>query len=428
MRKALILSTFITFVISLSAQSVRDEMRADPLCSASNYMAYPGPRQQELTPAPDGMKPFYISHYGRHGSRFHSKPSIYNAPLLTLQRADSLGKLTPMGQDVARRLLRISKDAENRWGDLTPLGVQQHREIAYRMFHRFPEVFEGKTDIDARSTGVGRCILSMENALVQLIRLNQRLKVHHNATHRDMDYLNLQDKRLFALKNNKASLKLYNKYFKRYMRNEHLMQSLFNDTAYVNHQVNAADLALQLLNVAAIMQNTELGKEVTLYDIFTEEEIYNMWKIGNVRWYVGWGGSTVNGGVQPFSQRNLLRRMIQDADSCILKKRPCVQLRFGHETVLLPLVCLLDINGYGVALDDLEQLEEKGWVNYRIFPMAANLQFIFYRRDPEDRDVLFKVLLNENEAALPLPTDNPPYYKWSDFRDYYLQKLDSFHE
>ena len=94
----------------------------------------------------------------------------------------------------------------------------------------------------------------------------------------------------------------------------------------------------------------------------------------------------------------------------------------------MPLVCLLDLNGYGVALDDLEQLEEHGWMNYRIFPMGANIQFIFYRRNPTDRNVLFKVLLNENEATLPLPTDTPPYYKWSDFREYYLNKLANFHE
>lgn len=428
MRKALILSTFITIVISLSAQSAREEMRVDPLLSASNYMIYPGPQQKKLTPAPKGTKPFYISHYGRHGSRFHSKPSIYNAPLLTLQKADSAGKLTPWGRDVMQRLETISKDAENRWGDLTPLGAQQHQEIAYRMYKRFPEIFKGSAEIDARSTGVGRCVLSMENALVQLLRLNPSLRIHHNATHRDMDYLNLQDKQLFALKNNKASFQLYNKYQKRYARNKHLMQSLFNDSVYVSRHVNATDLALQLLFVAAIMQNTELGKQVTLFDIFTEDEIYYNWKIGNIRWYIGWGGCSVNGGVQPFTQRNLLRKMIADADSCIRRTQPIAQLRFGHETVLMPLVCLLDLNGYGFATDDLDQLEERGWVNYRIFPMAANLQFIFYRKDPTDRDVLFKVLLNENEATLPLPTNNPPYYKWSDFREYYLKKLETFHE
>jgi hypothetical protein len=60
--------------------------------------------------------------------------------------------------------------------------------------------------------------------------------------------------------------------------------------------------------------------------------------------------------------------------------------------------------------------------------MSANVQFIFYRRHPKDKQVLFKVLLNENEATLPLPTDQPPYYKYSDFRDYCLRKLEAYDE
>ena len=428
MRKILLLSSFIVFFISLSAQTVREDIRRDVHCIASNYMAYPNPTQKKLTPAPKGMKPFYISHYGRHGSRFHTKPSMYNAPIITLQKADSLGKLTPMGRDVLQRLDLIRKDAVNRWGDLSPLGALQQQQIAERMFQRFPEVFKDHAEIDARSTSVGRCVLSMENMLMQLLRLNPRLNLHYDATHRDADILNFQDKHLFALKSNKASKDLYRKYAKRYERHDHLTQLLFNDTAYVRHHVNAPDLALQLLIVAAIMQNTELREEVSLFDIFTEDELYYNWRIGNVRWYIGWGACPVNGGVQPYTQRNLLRRIIQDADSCIVQSKTKVQLRFGHETVLMPLVCLLDLNGYGVALDDLEQLEEHGWKNYRIFPMGANIQFIFYRRNPTDRNVLFKVLLNENEATLPLPTDTPPYYKWSDFREYFLNKLANFHE
>ena len=428
MRKILLLSSFIIFAISLSAQSVHEDMRRDILCLASNYRAYPTPEQKKLTPAPKGMKPFYISHYGRHGSRFHTKPSMYNAPFRTLQKADSLGKLTPMGRDVLRRLDLIRKDAANRWGELTPLGALQQQQIAERMFQRFPEVFKDYAEIDARSTSVGRCVLSMENMLMQLLRLNPRLNIHQDATHRDADFMNFQDKRLFALKSNKASANLYKKYMKRYERHDHLMQSLFNDTAYVHHQVDAPELALQLLIVASIIQNTELRKDISLFDIFTEDELYYNWRIGNVRWYIGWGACPVNGGVQPYTQRNLLQRIIQDADSCILQQKTKVQLRFGHETVLMPFACLLDLNGYGVVLDDLDQLEERGWMNYRIFPMAANIQFIFYRRNPTDRNVLFKVLLNENEATLPLPTDTPPYYKWSDFREYFLNKLANFHE
>ncbi len=412
----------------LRAQTAAQEIRQNVLCTASNYMAYPGPIQQVLTPAPQGMKPFYISHYGRHGSRFHSRPSMYNEPYLTLARADSLGKLSDLGREVMLRLDIIRKDAENRWGELTPLGVQQQKDIARRMMERFPEVFEGHTDIDARSTGVGRCILSMEYALMEMLQHNPDLNVHHNATHRDMDYLNLQDKKLMALKFNKPAKEWYDRYISQTAHHAHLMRELFADTLYANKHVNMVDLSVQLFLIAAIMQNTELGQHITLYDLFDYDESYRIWKIGNARWYIGWGAADVNGAVQPYAQRNLLRRLIEDADKVLSQPNTKVELRFGHETVLLPLICLLDINGYGFTTNDLEQLEPNGWINYRIFPMSCNLQLVFYRRSPKDRadDVLFKVLLNENEATLPLPTNQAPYYRWGDFRRYYLDKLDRY--
>ena len=61
-----------------------------------------------------------------------------------------------------------------------------------------------------------------------------------------------------------------------------------------------------------------------------------------------------------------------------------------------------------------------------MFPMASNVQFVFYRSDVNDDDVIFKVLLNEQEASLPLPTDIAPYYHWKDFREFYLKKLDAY--
>ena len=428
MKKLLLTLVGAMFCMVLRAQTAAQEIRQNVLCTASNYMAYPGPIQQVLTPSPQGMKPFYISHYGRHGSRFHSKPSMYNEPYLTLARADSLGKLSDLGREVMLRLDIIRKDAENRWGELTPLGVQQQKDIARRMMERFPEVFEGRTDIDARSTGVGRCILSMEYALMEMLQHNPDLNVHHNATHRDMDYLNLQDKKLMALKFNKPAKEWYDRYVSQTAHRTHLMRELFADTLYANKHVNMVDLSVQLFLIAAIMQNTELGQHITLYDLFDYDESYRIWKIGNARWYIGWGAAFVNGAVQPYAQRNLLRRLIEDADKVLSQPNTKVELRFGHETVLLPLICLLDINGYGFTTNDLEQLEPNGWINYRIFPMSCNLQLVFYRRSPKDRadDVLFKVLLNENEATLPLPTNQAPYYRWGDFRRYYLDKLDRY--
>ncbi len=428
MRKWLLAAVISLLITSLYAQTAYEEIHENILLSASNYMAYPGPTQHQLTPAPRGYKPFYISHYGRHGSRFHSKPSIYNAPYQTLLKADSLGKLTAMGKDVLRRLDVIRKDAENHWGDLTQLGAQQHEEIARRMYERFPEVFQGKADVDARSTGVGRCVLSMEYALMQLTRLNPELNIRMDATHRDVSYLNLQDKELFSLRKDEKAIELYKDFRAQNNENSHLMQTLFNDSAYVRQHINSYSFAEQLMLVAAIMQNVELGKKMTLFDIFTDEEVYRIWKNGNAWWYIGWGASPVTGSKMPYLQRNLLRKVIEQADSCIQQPKTNVHLRFGHETVMLPFICLLDINGFGMVTDNLNELVDKGWINYRAFPMGSNIQLVFYRKSPTDRDPLFKILLNENEGTLPLPAKQAPYYRWSDFRKYYLKKLDAYED
>ena len=427
--KRWVLATVISLLLApLYGQSAFDEIRENILLSASNYMAYPGPAQQKLTPAPRGYKPFYISHYGRHGSRFHSKPSFYNAPYHVLAKADSLGKLTATGKDMLHRLEVVRKDAENHWGDLTPLGAQQLQDITRRMYERFPEVFKGNADVDARSTGVGRWVLSMEYALMQLVRLNPELNIHHDATHRDVSYLNLQDKELFNLRKNKKAVQLYNDFKTRNNDVGHLMQTLFNDSVYVRQHINSYNFAEQLMLLAAIMQNVELGKQITLYDVFTSDEVYRIWKNGNAWWYIGWGASPATGSKMPNLQRNLLRKIIEQADSCIQLPKTNVHLRFGHETVVMPLICLLDINGFGMVTDNLNELTEKGWVNYRAFPMGSNIQFVLYRKSPTDRDPLFKVLLNENEATLPLPAKQAPYYRWSDFRNYYLKKLDAYED
>ena len=83
----------------------------------------------------------------------------------------------------------------------------------------------------------------------------------------------------------------------------------------------------------------------------------------------------------------------------------------------------MGINGYDLRTDKFEELEQKGWWANRVYPMAGNLQIVFYRKNASDRNPLLKVLVNEKEATLPLPSDLAPYYRWSDFRNFYLRKV-----
>ena len=62
--------------------------------------------------------------------------------------------------------------------------------------------------------------------------------------------------------------------------------------------------------------------------------------------------------------------------------------------------------------------------------MAANIQLVFYKnlKNPK-ADVLVKALLNEEEATLPLPpTSKPYYYRWSDFRRFFLNLINNYHD
>lgn len=151
-------------VLGSWAQQVKQDILNNPLLSAGNYLPYPGPDNTALTPAPKGYTPFYLSHYGRHGSRYLIDPHDYTDVMNTLARADSLGLLTPEGQHTLTIVRRMYDESLNRYGELTPLGAEQHKGIAKRMIERFPQIFEGKTNIDARSTVVIRCILSMETS------------------------------------------------------------------------------------------------------------------------------------------------------------------------------------------------------------------------------------------------------------------------
>ena len=430
MKRVLLFITSLGFALVSMAQPAVPalDIERQPQLSASNLLAYPGPTQSRLTPAPRGKKPFYLSHYGRHGSRHMTRLQDYDFVIDALQRADYEDKLSPLGRDVLGRIRQLLADAHNRMGELTPLGVQQHKDIARRMMERFPEVFRGDAVVEARSTIVVRCVLSMESTLQQMLQMNPRLRIDDDASFHDMYFMNLTDRRLKEKVQSAEARRAYADYCDRHRNWQRVTAQLFNDTAWVSQYVNGERLTYFLFRLAGSIQNTSLADKVTLYDLFTPEELLDNWRMENASWFIGYSHTPLNGGTQPFTQRNLLRRIVEQADSCIRLPRPGATLRFGHETIVLPLACLMGLNGLDAPIACLDSLEQKGWVNYRIFPMACNIQMVFYRRNPADQDVLVKVLLNEDEATLPLPTTQPPYYRWADVRQYFLKKLDSYSE
>ena len=101
MKKNLLLFSFLLSALAASAQTAKEEIYADVLKAGSNHMAYQVPTQP-LTKAPKGYTPFYMSHYGRHGSRWLLNENDYLNVLRPLRRAKELGVLTPLGMELWR--------------------------------------------------------------------------------------------------------------------------------------------------------------------------------------------------------------------------------------------------------------------------------------------------------------------------------------
>ena len=425
-RLFLLLILLTTAIIRLDAQPVLDINRQHPAYAACNYNTYPDSLYR-LTPAPKGKHPFYISHYGRHGSRYINNPRGYDIPHAMMLQAENVDELTPTGKKVLAEMNLILKSSENRWGELAEYGRQQHRWIARHMTQQFPEVFQGNAWIEAKSTIVPRCILSMGTELSEFAQYNPQLRITQEASKRDMWYMNYQDPTMRRAKLSPEAQKAFDQYSASRLGNSRLMELIFKNPDIVKEMVHESEFNYYLMKMGLFQLNTHLYRNTFLIDIFQPEELYRMWQIDNALWYAQYANFTPNnGGQYPYTQRHLLRRIISDADSCLHLERHGAQLRFGHETVLLPLVCLLGINGYDLRSSRLDDIEGRGWWCSTIFPMASNLQFVFYRSSRHDKDILFKVLLNEQEARLPIPTDCAPYYHWRDFRRHYLKLLDNY--
>ena len=426
MKILLLILLSLHFSILTSAQtSVREEIGRKVDCAAGLNRAYIPIDNPALTPPPEGKVAFAIISCNRHGSCYLGTPSDYDAPYKVLASADSIGKLTPLGKNVLDRLNRIRRDAYNRWGELSEVGVGQQQEIAQRLIERFPEILnQDAWHLGARSLRNTCSLLSMEQLMTQISKAC-RIRVYHNASKEYSDYLDYQDEGRLNTKTDSLAKAAFETFSKKYSDGDRLAKTLFADSDYINRHVDAHRLSDQLFKIAGSIQNTRLAGEVTLYDLFSEDEIWHQWKMQNAWNYLNFGNYVrQNHGPVPLILK-FLRRLLQDTDTAQTMK-PTAVFHFADETTLVPLISLMDINGYGLQTDDLETLDEKGWADYRICPMSANMQWVLYRRDREDADVLIKVLLNEQEALLPLPSETAPYYKLTDFKDYYLRILDSY--
>ena len=416
----------VSLLVSASVQAQTDvikEMKADINRAAGMFYTRPVGKMPKDTPPPAGKKPFYINHYGCPGAYYLDKSEYYTETYAIFAKADSLGKLTPLGKDVFRRIRLLCEDAKGRYGELTAKGAQQSRALVKQMVERFPDMFTAKGYYSVRSVVENRCILTMQEGLLQLSAMQQPLTARSRVSFQEKPFMDPEDKLLISQRLDSLTMARFDRFKMLNSDDGRLMNALFNDQNYVITNIDANDLGRQLYILAGDVQHTDIAGVVTLYDIFTPQELHRQWRRQNAWHYINYGGCTLNGGYQAYLQRGLLRNMMHMGDSVMKRYNPLMHLRYTHANVVMSLACLMDLDGYGLHTENLDSLEAYGWANYRIAPLGGSIEMIHYRSERGDPDVLVKVLLNGHEARLPIETDCAPYYHWNDVKRYYLRKL-----
>ena len=392
--------------------SALDQLKADPRKSYGTDYPYLL-ETPTLTKAPKGYKPFYISHYARHGSRYYWSTSLYKELDTLLTVAHDKQLLTATGEAFRTKFMAAKQELMTGVTELTDLGWQQHQGIARIMYNNFPEVFERGGNVLAISSLVGRCVISMSAFCQELVQCNPKLEIREQSSRFTLDGVVPTDGQNPVKHNYPKDLKpryeQHRDLFKGInVLRDNIVKRMFVSTeglpGRMHHNVS------NLINLYTSLPS--INHEGMMEGILTDEEYAAEWESDNLGVF-SWVYSS------QYQMIPILQDIMKKAQAAIdgISDR-VADLRFGHDTCIGPLTVLMGINGADRAPEDPNEVKNcyQSWETCK----ASNIQLVFYRNN--QADVLVKCLMNGREATLPVPTAIYPYYKWSDFVQFYTER------
>ena len=415
-----ILATLLTAfcAIGVLAQNVPalEQLKADPRKAYGTDYPY-GFKMEAITPSPRGYKPFYISGYARHGSRYYWNDRLYTQLDTLLLEAHEKQLLTEEGEAFYAQFLENKQELMTGISELTDLGWQQHQQIARTMYNRFPEVFKKGGNVLAISSLSGRCVLSMSAFCQELVQCNPAIEIREQSSRFTLDGVVPGDKQNPAYREWPKATPRYEKNRDVFPRDTTLrskvLSRVFKSTDDLpRHMRRVAD---NLINMYTSLPS--INHEGMLGDIITDEDIARNWESSNLGSY-SWVFR------DQYETIPILRDIIRKADAVLDGTSDRIaDLRFGHDSYIGPLTVLMGLDGADLDPEDPYAVKDvyQNWKTCK----ASNIQLVFYRSRRATDDILVKCLLNGYEVTLPVPTDKFPYYRWSDLRAHYQARIDS---
>lgn len=400
-------------LVSLSLQAQQYDVLDQVSKDARKSWGMEGPHRfdnlPKLTKAPKGYQPFYIGHYGRHGSRYAWSSSTYSLLHKVFTKAEELGVLTPYGKEFAARYEDFYMEPWINSGDLVPLGFEQHEKIGRYVYDNFKPVFKGKRKVDALASTAQRCIVSMSAFVQGLTARNGDLQVRQASNHVGMGIIAPPSApssmvRHFKGEEDPIALESVQSFTYRKLPAAQILARLFTRTSFLSEFKGGEDEFMdQLWSFITNYHNYE--SRPLFDDLFTDQERIAAWEANNYF-------SFYTDIRQRYTVIPLLEDMIAKAEAAFKDPSQAANLRFGHDYIVEAFATLLNLNSCGTIPENPD--DAKYWFQSYNVPMAATLLFVFYKS--KKGDVLFKVLWNEAEATLPqLEPVQGPYYRWDDF-------------
>ena len=368
---------------------------------------------QAITEHPDSLQPFYISHIGRHGSRYPSSASTAKYIKFYLDFADTTGTITQTGRQLLGIIDKTIEMCDGKWGDLDSLGMEEQRGIAERLYAKFPELLENG-QIEAISTRSPRAVMSMYAFTHRLTQLSSEVEISTAEGERYTPLLRPYDvnEKYISFCDSPEWKNIFDSYCKSTC-------PLAVARRLVGNDFEATDDALRELSISVysfISGMSAIGIDFDYTTYLSDEEYEQLWSIDNMEHYLLYSGTTVSSAPAELAIP-LVEEIVEAADRVVEGRRPvAANLRFAHAETLMPLLSLLQINGGHYLTHYFDQVKDN-WKDYAIVPMAANLQFIFFKTEKGN----IYVRTDLNEQPIPLIPGNPAIYlPWNEVRDYLL--------
>ena len=413
MKKILTLLLFVLVVSTSWAQGIAalEELKADPRKSYGTDYPYEYTNLR-LTKAPSGYKPFYISHYGRHGSRYYWNAMLYQELANLLTEAYKRGQLTKEGEAFFEKFMAAKDELSTGVSELSDLGWEQHQRIARTMYNNFPEVFKKGGNVLAIASLSGRCVLSMSSFCQELVQCNPKIEIREQSSRFTLDGVVPSDRQNPVKHKFPKATPRWEQNKDKFTFDESLCDKVVKRTFTSTDSLpgNLHHIGSNLINLYTSLPS--IGHEGMMEGLVFDSELAAQWEqtnLGSYSWVFG----------PQYEMIPILEDIIKKASSVIDgNSNHIADLRFGHDTCLGPLTVLMGINGADKDPEDPFDVKNcyQNWQTGK----ASNIQLVFYR-DKHDH-VLVKCLLNGREASLPVPTTHYPYYRWTDFRDFYTAR------